>query len=92
VWPKPFTGRCLINDHTRRWAGRELELMQDTAAKADYMANRAARNFDIAAVIAGEAVGLIHDIPPAAEIVDRIVVEAEQILLGTRNSSRGVHV
>jgi nitronate monooxygenase len=92
VWPKPFTGRCLINDHTRRWAGRELELMQDVAAKADYMANRAARNYDIAAVIAGEAVGLIHDIPPAAEIVDRIVVEAEQILVGTRNSSRGVHV
>jgi nitronate monooxygenase len=90
VWPKPFTGRCLINDHVRRWAGRELELMQDAAAKADYMANRAARNFDIAAVIAGEAVGLIHDIPPAAEIVDRIVVEAEQILQGTRNSSRVV--
>jgi nitronate monooxygenase len=41
----------------------------------------------IAAVIAGEAVGLIHDIPPAAEIVDRIVAEADQIVLGRRNSS-----
>jgi nitronate monooxygenase len=38
-------------------------------------------------VIAGEAVGLIHDIPPAAEIVDRIVAEADQIMLGRRNSS-----
>ena len=92
VWPKPFTGRCLINDHVRRWAGRELELLQDEAAKAGYMAARAARNFDIAAVIAGEAVGLIHDIPPAAEIVDRIVAEAGQILLGTRNSSRVAQV
>ena len=47
---------------------------------------KAAGNFDIAAVIAGEAVGLIHDIPPAAEIVDRIVTEADQILNGRRNS------
>ncbi len=47
------------------------------AVAAEYAAARAAGNFDIAAVIAGEAVGLIHDIPPAAEIVDRIVTEAE---------------
>jgi nitronate monooxygenase len=88
VWPAPFTGRCLINDHARRWTGRELELLQNVGAvAAEYAAARAAGNFDIAAVIAGEAVGLIHDIPPAAEIVDRIVTEADQILLGRRNSA-----
>ena len=87
VWPAPFTGRCLINDHARRWMGREVELMQNIkAVAADYAAARAAGNFDIAAVIAGEAVGLIHDIPPAAEIVDRIVTEADQMLSGRRNS------
>jgi nitronate monooxygenase len=87
VWPAPFTGRCLINDHARRWMGREVELMQNVkAVAAEYAAARAAGNFDIAAVIAGEAVGLIHDIPPAGEIVDRIVTEAEQILGGRRNS------
>ena len=86
VWPAPFTGRCLINDHARRWIGREVELMQNVkAVAAEYAAAKAAGNFDIAAVIAGEAVGLIHDIPPAAEIVGRIVTEAEQILLGRRN-------
>jgi nitronate monooxygenase len=37
-------------------------------------------------VFAGESAGLVHDIPPAAEIVDRIVTEAEQILNGRRNS------
>jgi nitronate monooxygenase len=58
-----------------------------TAVAADYAAARAAGNFDVAAVIAGEAVGLIHDIPPAAEIVERIVNEADQILRGQRNSS-----
>ena len=54
---------------------------------AEYAAAKGAGNFDVAAVIAGEAVGLIHDIPPAAEIVDRIVTEADQILLGRRNSA-----
>ncbi|MCA6120054.1 nitronate monooxygenase [Bradyrhizobium sp. WSM 1738] len=86
VWPAPFTGRCLINDHARRWIGREVELMQNIkAVAAEYAAARAAGNFDIAAVIAGESVGVIHDIPPAGEIVDRIVAEADQILSGRRN-------
>src|SRR5438105_12543477 len=87
VWPAPFTGRCLVNDHARRWIGREVELMQNVAAvAADYAAAKVTGNFDVAAVIAGEAVGLIHDIPPAAEIVERIVTEADQILNGRRNS------
>jgi nitronate monooxygenase len=88
VWPAPFTARSLINGHLRRWTGREVELLQSmTAVAAEYAAAREARNFDIAAVFAGEAVGLIHDIPAAAEIVERIVSEADQVLLGRRNSS-----
>mgnify|MGYP005818862885 CR=1 FL=1 len=88
VWPAPFTGRCLVNDHVRRWTGREVELLQQVkAVSVDYMAAREAGNFDVAAVIAGEAVGLIHDIPPAAEIVARLSAEAEQILRGRRNSA-----
>ncbi len=87
VWPTPFTGRCLINDHARRWVGRELELLQNAeAVAAEYEAAKAAGNFDIAAVIAGQAVGLINDISPAGVIVERIVTEAEQILHGRRNS------
>jgi nitronate monooxygenase len=88
VWPAPFTGRCLINDHARRWMGREVELMQHVkTVAAEYAEARATGDFDVAAVIAGEAVGLIHDIPPAGEIVDRIASEAEQILRGQRNSA-----
>lgn len=88
LWPAPFTGRTLINDHARRWMGREIELLQNVqAVTAEYMAAREAGNFDIAGVFAGEAVGLIHDIPPAVEIVDRIVNEADQILTGRRNSA-----
>jgi nitronate monooxygenase len=87
VWPAPFTGRCLINDHVRRWRGRELELLQNVETiAAEYNAAKVAGNFDMAAVIAGEAVGLIHDIPPAATVIERIVSQAEEIL-GNRHNS-----
>jgi nitronate monooxygenase len=86
MWPAPFTGRTLLNEHVRRWTGREVELLQNVGVvSAEYFAARAAGNFDIAVVFAGESVGLIHDIPPAAEIVERVVTEAEQLLLGRRN-------
>ncbi|WP_407152119.1 NAD(P)H-dependent flavin oxidoreductase [Bradyrhizobium sp. ORS 86] len=87
MWPSPFTARSLSNDHLRRWTGREIELMQraDQIA-AEYAEAKAAGNFDVAAVFAGESAGLIHDIPPAAEIVGRIIAEAEQSLQGRRNS------
>jgi nitronate monooxygenase len=87
-WPAPFTLRAVVNDHARRWIGREVELIQNLdAVVAEYAAARDAGNFDIAGVFAGEAASLIHDIPKAAEIVDRIVTEAEQILSGQRNSA-----
>jgi nitronate monooxygenase len=86
-WPAPFNIRCVVNDHARRWIGREVELLQNVdAVAAEYAAEREAGNFDVAAVIAGEAAALIHDIPPAAEIVERIANEAEQILQRRRNS------
>jgi nitronate monooxygenase len=88
LWPAPFTARSLVNAHVRTWTGREIELMQRADQVAvDYAAARAAGNFDVAAVFAGESAGLIHDVPPAADIVDRIVTEADQILSGRRNSS-----
>ena len=81
VWPEPFTGRCLINDHLRRWAGRELELLRAQAEVADqYAAARATGDFDIAAVIGGEAAGLIHDLPTAGDVVERIAREAAELL------------
>jgi nitronate monooxygenase len=91
MWPAPFTARTLSNAHLRRWTGCEIELMQRAEeVAARYAAAKAAGDFDVAAVFAGEAAGLIHDIPPAAEIVGRIVAEAEQSLQGRRNSIASV--
>jgi nitronate monooxygenase len=47
-------------------------------------------DFDTAAVIAGEAVDLIADIPPAAEVVERIAREAETLIAGASNRHRVV--
>jgi nitronate monooxygenase len=81
VWPAPFTGRCLRNAHSDRWFGLEIELLRHLDEEsAKYAAAREAGQFDIAAVIAGEAAGLIHDIPSAREVIERVMNEASALL------------
>jgi nitronate monooxygenase len=80
-WPAPYTGRLLRNRHAETWLGRESELetrMEEVGR--EYAAARENGDFDVAGVIAGEGCALIHDIPPAGEIVERIVAEAEQLI------------
>jgi nitronate monooxygenase len=80
-WPAPYTGRVLRNTHLERWLGHEDELeAQSEEIGREYAAARARGDFDIAGVIAGEACALIDDIPPAADIVTRIVAETESLL------------
>jgi nitronate monooxygenase len=81
IWPVPYTGRCLANKHTDRWYGRELELMRRADALDAFARARQDGDYDTAAVIAGEAAGLIHDIPSAAGIIHRMAAEAERLLL-----------
>jgi nitronate monooxygenase len=89
VWPAPYNGRVLQNGFSERWRGREMELLQKQAEEAArYDAARSAGDFDTAAVIAGEAVDLIGDIPPAADIVARVATEAETLLAGASNRYR----
>ena len=77
VWPAPYTGRCLQNDHLRHWIGCEMELLRDQPQVAErYAEARAAGDFDTAAVIAGEASGLIHDLPTVAKLMQRLIGEA----------------
>lgn len=90
VWPLPFTGRCLDNAHAQRWAGREVALMQALGEEAPaYQAAREAGNFNVAAVIAGESVALVHDIPPAGAIVREIAEKAEALLAAGQGGPLG---
>jgi nitronate monooxygenase len=81
IWPHPFTGRVLRNKFSDEWAGREDELLRRQKEVASlYREARERGDFDTAAVIAGEAVDLIHDIPSAAEIVERMARQAAELL------------
>jgi len=89
VWPAPYCGRVLCNGFSDRWRGRETELLQRQKEEgARYAAAREAGDFETAAVIAGEAVDLITDIPPAAEVLERIVTEASAQLAEASNRYR----
>jgi nitronate monooxygenase len=81
AWPAPFTGRCLRNAHLDRWHGRELELLHRVGeAAAEFATARSAGNYDVLPVIAGEATGLVHDIPSAAAVLERVVAQAASLL------------
>jgi nitronate monooxygenase len=86
-WPVPYTGRLLRNRHAETWLGRENELearMEEVGR--EYAAAREHGDFNVAGVIAGESCALIHDIPPAREIVERVTAEAER-LIGSRGGA-----
>lgn len=80
VWPGAMA-RSRRNAFIERWAGREWELRarQPEAAAALERA-RETGDADNASLLIGQDAGLIHDIPPAGEIVERIVAEAEALL------------
>ncbi len=81
VWPVPYTGRCLANEHTRNWVGRENELIDQIGAESQrYLAAKDRGDFDIAAVIAGECAGLIYDLRTAAEIIRSMVEQADELM------------
>jgi len=85
-WPAPYTGRVLQNDFTARWRGREVELMHNIAREeVAYEEARKRGDLDIAVLHAGEAVDLIDDILPAAEIVARTVAGATTLIAGASN-------
>jgi nitronate monooxygenase len=76
-WPAEFSFRMIENDLTRAWAGREAQARAAFGSLKDtYDAARAQGDLGLAAAVAGEAIGLIHDRPPAAEIVEAMVREA----------------
>jgi NAD(P)H-dependent flavin oxidoreductase YrpB (nitropropane dioxygenase family) len=80
VWPGAMM-RSRRNRFIERWAGREWALRQFRAeAIAKLRAAREQGDVDEGPLLMGQDAGLIHDIPPAAEIVRRIAQEAEAIL------------
>lgn len=89
TWPGRFTARVLKNPVTDRWHDDPKGVAthaEDIAAdwKAGWEAGDPAR----ANTFVGEAAGLIHDRPPASEILTGMVAGAEALLGGGWNRSR----
>src|SRR5262249_29811814 len=81
VW-RGAMSRWRRNRFIERWAGREWALRQRQAeALASVQAARKSGDVNEAPLSMGQDAGLIHDIPPAGEIVTRMVEEAEKILM-----------
>jgi NAD(P)H-dependent flavin oxidoreductase YrpB (nitropropane dioxygenase family) len=80
MWPGAMS-RVRRNRLLDRWAGREWALRENISqARADAAAARESGDPQNAPLFYGQDAGLINDIPPAAEIVTRIITEAEQII------------
>ena len=79
-WSPRFPGRALVNAFTQRWAGHEDELARDDEARRVFQHAKQAEDYSNALIYAGQSVGLIHRIEPAASIVDRIAADAESAL------------
>lgn len=80
-FPAGIGDRVLRNEFIEQWHGRDDEV---TARREELLATVMAAtregNARVAAARAGNAAGLIHAVEPAADILYRIVAEAERIL------------
>ncbi len=82
-WPEEFTGRVLRNGFVERWHGHEAEhrAVAD-AARADYMDSVMTGRSEEAGIFIGEAIGLMREVTPAAEIMAEVADAAAALLRG----------
>ncbi|KUH73690.1 2-nitropropane dioxygenase [Mycolicibacterium novocastrense] len=77
-WPTTFPERVLRNQFVDRFDGRE-DLI-DADARAVLAAAAAAEDYSVAPVNAGQGVGMVRETRSAADVVERLCTEAEQLL------------
>jgi nitronate monooxygenase len=79
-WPPEYPERVLSNWFTRRWSGREEELISNSEAHAALAAAISDDDFTIAPVNAGQGVGLLTEIRHANEVVELFCAGAAELL------------
>ena len=82
-WPKSFTARVMNTRFVDDWHGREAELVKPEVVEQEmqrYMTAMQKGDPDNTGVWVGEATGLIQDVRPADELLQRIVGDAEHLL------------
>jgi nitronate monooxygenase len=80
AWPAQYPGRALCNRFTDQWHSHIDELPQATEERQQLKEAIANKNYDLAYIYAGEAVGLVTKQQSAAEVVQYLGEGAEQLL------------
>ena len=84
-WPSRYPARTLRNPFFDRWRGREDDLEADPAARQAYREAVATGTLPPEPVWASEAIDLITEVSPAAELVGALAAQAEQALVKAVN-------
>jgi nitronate monooxygenase len=84
-WPSKYPARTLRNPFFERWRGREDELAADPAARQAYREAVARGDLPPKPVWASEAIDLITEITPAADLVGMLAAQAEEALARAAN-------
>ncbi len=79
-WPTQYPGRALQNRFTDQWHSQIEELTRDEQARQQLAEAIKSKNYDLAHIYAGEAVGLVKQAQPAAEVIRQLGDGAEQLL------------
>ncbi|MCK9518501.1 MAG: nitronate monooxygenase [Dehalococcoidia bacterium] len=91
-WPNGIEGRALRSKFTEEWKGRSEELRQavDAAGKPFGFVAQLAQSPETVVNWAGESSGLVRDVLPAAEVVERTARQAEELLQAAARTILGV--
>ena len=77
-YPAAAPGRALRNRFTGQWHGKEEDLAARQPQEFERLRQaRAADDFDIYHVYAGQAIGLVGEVEPAAAVIGRLAADAE---------------
>jgi nitronate monooxygenase len=80
AWPPQHPGRALRNRFTDQWHFRVDELPQASAARQQLAEAIASKNYDLAHIYTGEAVGLVTRQQSANDVIRYLGEEAERLL------------
>jgi NAD(P)H-dependent flavin oxidoreductase YrpB (nitropropane dioxygenase family) len=88
-WPGAAL-RAVRNAFLERWDGRDADAARAAAELTrELMAALERGDCDTFPAMAGQSVGLVHDVKPAAEVVREVVVQAQEALGRTRSAVAG---
>jgi nitronate monooxygenase len=80
-WPEEYDARLITNALIEAWHGNESELsarLPETVRT--FQKAVAEQDFDVVTPLVGEAISLVHEVRPAADIVCDMVADATRIL------------